>query len=235
MAKGKGNKLITVKGEDRIVAWAALPAGAGLVLMSGTRPLTLSPKDWRATKGARASRGAQLPRGYQTCAVGLWPKVLKLQLEIAVKAPRMKHVTLGINRMKRIFLFLATNLAIMLVLQHGRHAVRRQPLADGERPQLRGVARVFGDLRLWRRVHFAALVQVDRQASDGRTRHHQAQQCGGKLAVGDGGAPGTRRPASACPRLRSSTRPSRTPSPPAQSAIALGRRLHRPAAENEPG
>ena len=75
MAKGKGNKLVTLKGEDRIVAWATLPADASLVLTSGTRNLTLTPKDWAGYKGARASRGSHLPRGYQTVqALAVEPK-----------------------------------------------------------------------------------------------------------------------------------------------------------------
>ncbi|MBI2382968.1 MAG: DNA topoisomerase IV subunit A [Gammaproteobacteria bacterium] len=66
MAKGKGNKLVTLKGEDRIVAWGPLPSGASLVLLSGKRTLTLKPSDWAAYKGARASRGGHLPRGFQS-------------------------------------------------------------------------------------------------------------------------------------------------------------------------
>src|SRR5581483_5136425 len=66
LARGKGNKLIGLKGEDRIVAWTSLPAGASLVLESGKRTLTLKPSDWERYRGSRASRGAHLPRGYQT-------------------------------------------------------------------------------------------------------------------------------------------------------------------------
>ena len=66
MAKGKGNKLVTVRGEDRIVAWCALPETASLVLTSGTRKLSLTPRDLEAYKGSRATRGIKLPRGYQS-------------------------------------------------------------------------------------------------------------------------------------------------------------------------
>lgn len=65
MAKGKGNKLITLKGEDRIVAACVVPAGASLELVSGKRSFTLKPNDLAAYAGARAARGNALPRGFQ--------------------------------------------------------------------------------------------------------------------------------------------------------------------------
>jgi topoisomerase-4 subunit A len=67
LAKGKGNKLVTLKGQDRIVASCVLPAGTPLVLTCGKRTLTLKASDITASyAGARASRGNHLPRGYQT-------------------------------------------------------------------------------------------------------------------------------------------------------------------------
>ena len=65
MAKGKGNKLVTVRDEDRIVAACVLPAGASLTVLSGKRPMTLKPSDVEHYAGARAQRGLHLPRGYQ--------------------------------------------------------------------------------------------------------------------------------------------------------------------------
>jgi topoisomerase-4 subunit A len=65
LAKGKGNKMIALKGEDRIVASAVLPAGASLELLSGKRSFTLKPADIEHYSGARASRGNHLPRGFQ--------------------------------------------------------------------------------------------------------------------------------------------------------------------------
>ncbi len=65
MAKGKGNKLVTLKGEDRILAACVVPAGAALTLVCGKRSLTLKPSDLEGYIGARASRGGHLPRGFQ--------------------------------------------------------------------------------------------------------------------------------------------------------------------------
>lgn len=65
MAKGKGNKLVTLKGEDRILAACVVPAGASLTLVCGKRSLTLKPSDLEGYIGARASRGGHLPRGFQ--------------------------------------------------------------------------------------------------------------------------------------------------------------------------
>ena len=66
LAKGKGNKLVTLKGEDRIVASTVVPVAASLTLYCGKRTLTLKPADLEAYLGARASRGGHLPRGFQT-------------------------------------------------------------------------------------------------------------------------------------------------------------------------
>ncbi|HUS23445.1 MAG TPA: DNA topoisomerase IV subunit A [Candidatus Binatia bacterium] len=66
MAKGKGNKLVTVRGDDRIVAATVLPAGASLEVTSGKRTLTLKGKDLEQYAGSRASRGQFLARGYRT-------------------------------------------------------------------------------------------------------------------------------------------------------------------------
>ena len=66
MAKGKGNKLITLKGEDRIVAATVLPAGAALEVTSLKRTLTIKNADLNSSYlAARGSRGNPLPRGYQ--------------------------------------------------------------------------------------------------------------------------------------------------------------------------
>ena len=65
LAKGKGNKLVTLKGEDKILAACVLPAGRALELVCGKRSLTLKASDLAAFLGSRASRGAPLPRGFQ--------------------------------------------------------------------------------------------------------------------------------------------------------------------------
>ncbi|MGH8460613.1 MAG: DNA topoisomerase IV subunit A [Stenotrophobium sp.] len=65
MAKGKGNKLISLKGEDRILAACVVAAGTSMTLVCGKRTLTLKPSDLETYAGARASRGGHLPRGFQ--------------------------------------------------------------------------------------------------------------------------------------------------------------------------
>jgi len=65
LAKGKGNKLVTLKGEDRIVAATVLPAGAQLEVTSLKRTLTLKAGDIASYTSARGARGNPLPRGYQ--------------------------------------------------------------------------------------------------------------------------------------------------------------------------
>ena len=65
LVKGKGNKLVTLKGEDKILAAAVLPPGRALELICGKRSLTLKAADLAGFIGTRASRGAPLPRGFQ--------------------------------------------------------------------------------------------------------------------------------------------------------------------------
>ncbi|MES0873612.1 DNA topoisomerase IV subunit A [Sinimarinibacterium thermocellulolyticum] len=65
LAKGKGNKLIALKGEDRILGAAVLSPTASLELVCGKRTLTLKPADLQHYVGSRATRGSHLPRGFQ--------------------------------------------------------------------------------------------------------------------------------------------------------------------------
>ncbi|MDX1606802.1 MAG: DNA gyrase subunit A, partial [Candidatus Competibacterales bacterium] len=67
LTKGKGNKLIALplRGGERLRALACLPAGAGLIVHSGTRHLTLTLGDLDASQGERGRRGRLLPRGFQ--------------------------------------------------------------------------------------------------------------------------------------------------------------------------
>ena len=102
--------------------------------------------------------------------------------------------------MKRILLLIATNFAVMLVLSIVVSVLGFDRWLDGRRAQLRHAARLLRDLRLRRRVHFAADVQaiakmVHRRAHDRRRRGHDAV-----LAGGDRAQARATRPASACPR-----------------------------------
>ncbi|MGB0956121.1 MAG: DNA topoisomerase IV subunit A [Panacagrimonas sp.] len=63
LAKGKGNKLMSLKGEDRVSHCAVIGPQDQLNLQCGRRTLTLKPADWAHYQGARASRGSHLPRG----------------------------------------------------------------------------------------------------------------------------------------------------------------------------
>ena len=65
MAKGKGNKLVNLKGQDKVLAACVLPTGRALELACGKRSLTLKLADLEVFAGSRASRGAHLPRGFQ--------------------------------------------------------------------------------------------------------------------------------------------------------------------------
>lgn len=71
LAKGKGNKIISVPGdrvasrEEYLTDLAVLPSGATLVLQAGKRTLSLKGDDLEHYKGERGRRGNKLPRGFQ--------------------------------------------------------------------------------------------------------------------------------------------------------------------------
>ena len=64
LAKGKGNKLITLKEGEQVVAITTLAKTDGLVVGAGKRKLTLKPADVENYQAKRASRGSQLPKGF---------------------------------------------------------------------------------------------------------------------------------------------------------------------------
>lgn len=71
LAKGKGNKIIDLaaargkQAAESLVALRAVPKGAKLVLVTGTRRSVMTASDLKPFRGARAQRGAKLPRGSQ--------------------------------------------------------------------------------------------------------------------------------------------------------------------------
>ena len=71
LTKGKGNKIINIPSskararEELMVAVAVLAKDQSLMIQSGSRSLTLKPKDLESYKGERGRRGFKLPRGFQ--------------------------------------------------------------------------------------------------------------------------------------------------------------------------
>lgn len=65
LPRGKGNKLMGIRGDDSIAHWLLLSPSQGLVIQAGRRSFTLKPADLAAFTGSRASRGSLLPRGLQ--------------------------------------------------------------------------------------------------------------------------------------------------------------------------
>ncbi len=65
MPRGKGNKLMQLRGEEKVAHWVLVPAAAVLRLEAGKRSYTLKGDDLEAFYGKRAGRGQKLPRGLQ--------------------------------------------------------------------------------------------------------------------------------------------------------------------------
>ncbi|WP_111979277.1 DNA topoisomerase IV subunit A [Algibacillus agarilyticus] len=71
LAKGKGNKIISISAErarnreEFVKHINILSADNAIVLVAGKRQMTLKPKDWEHYKGERGRRGNKLPRGLQ--------------------------------------------------------------------------------------------------------------------------------------------------------------------------
>ena len=74
LAKGKGNKIITLGDEkDAVTDMILLSAGQTLVLHAGKRTLSLREADLLLYRAERGRRGGLLPRGFQ--------RVERLQVE----------------------------------------------------------------------------------------------------------------------------------------------------------
>lgn len=63
LPRGKGNKLMQMKKEERIVDVEILTPHDTLTVFAGKRHFTLKPADWAQYRGERARRGHLLPRG----------------------------------------------------------------------------------------------------------------------------------------------------------------------------
>ncbi len=64
LTKGKGNKLMSLKNNETLVAVRALSDTDNLIIHTNKRTLTLKPADWMNYQGKRAGRGASLPKGF---------------------------------------------------------------------------------------------------------------------------------------------------------------------------
>ncbi|MDE2092093.1 MAG: DNA topoisomerase IV subunit A, partial [Gammaproteobacteria bacterium] len=72
LARGKGNKIMGIPSkkaashEEFMAAITCVPEGEALVILSGQRHMSLSPKELKDYVGERGRRGLKLPRGYRT-------------------------------------------------------------------------------------------------------------------------------------------------------------------------
>ncbi len=65
LSKGKGNKLMNLGGDERLLMMAVLPSGAPLKIIAGARHVVLKGQDLEHYRGERGRRGHLLPRGFQ--------------------------------------------------------------------------------------------------------------------------------------------------------------------------
>jgi len=79
LARGKGNKIMGIPSkkaashEEFMAAVTCVPEGESLVILSGQRHMSLSPKELKDYIGERGRRGLKLPRGYRTVE-GMYPE-----------------------------------------------------------------------------------------------------------------------------------------------------------------
>jgi topoisomerase-4 subunit A len=64
-ARGKGNKMINLKGDEEVLTITPLSKQDSLIITAGKRHVTLKPMDLANYTAKRGSRGGQLPRGFQ--------------------------------------------------------------------------------------------------------------------------------------------------------------------------
>jgi topoisomerase-4 subunit A len=65
LPKGKGNKIIDLPGEERLLMLTLAPPERSLILTAGKRDMKLKPADLEGYAGERGRRGKPLPRGFQ--------------------------------------------------------------------------------------------------------------------------------------------------------------------------
>ncbi|MCB1920591.1 MAG: DNA topoisomerase IV subunit A [Candidatus Competibacteraceae bacterium] len=65
LPKGKGNKIIDLPGQERLIALSFAPPERSLILTAGKRDMKLKPSDLEGYMGERGRRGKPLPRGFQ--------------------------------------------------------------------------------------------------------------------------------------------------------------------------
>lgn len=65
LTKGKGNKIIDLPDEEKVIALALVSPDKGVVLVAGKRELKLKRTDLETYAGERGRRGKPLPRGFQ--------------------------------------------------------------------------------------------------------------------------------------------------------------------------
>jgi topoisomerase-4 subunit A len=65
LPKGKGNKILDLPDEEKLITLALAPPGKGFVLTAGKRELKLRQTDLETYSGDRGRRGKPLPRGFQ--------------------------------------------------------------------------------------------------------------------------------------------------------------------------
>jgi topoisomerase IV subunit A len=72
LARGKGNKVMGIPSkkaashEEYMAAVTCVPEDEALVILSGQRHMSMSPKELKDYIGERGRRGLKLPRGYRT-------------------------------------------------------------------------------------------------------------------------------------------------------------------------
>jgi topoisomerase-4 subunit A len=64
LPRGKGNKLLALKKDEKIAGMAVVKPDQHLIIYNGSHKLELKPHQWAHYKGDRAKRGGKLPRGF---------------------------------------------------------------------------------------------------------------------------------------------------------------------------
>ena len=179
---------------------------------------TVTLRDSWAKPGSRVVRAAHDARRSSSSAMFSRPTALRW---------RPPESTPGDPSMKRIVLFLATNLAVVLVLSIVLRLLGLdRAMYSADRHVDRRAARVLGRRRLHRRDHLAADVEVDGQMVDRRAGDRSSRRTKPRPGWSRRCASSPQRPASACRKSRS-TKARRTPSPPARSGIRRWSRCRR--------
>lgn len=88
LKRGKGNRIITLRDDEKLCSAVVITENDRLHLYSGRRKLVLNPEEWANYIGKRAQRGRFLPRAFRRVT-----NMFGVPGKVEMKRPKSKDKT----------------------------------------------------------------------------------------------------------------------------------------------